>query len=353
MGTEKRTEKRTEEQRRAEALALLKHILDIPSVNGKDREQETAVYLAEYLKRKGMETRVQLIDEHHGNVIGVLKGKTEETILFNGHLDTVPYGDINEWNTNPAVCTEQDGRLYARGASDMKSGLAVMAFVLGELAESGCVPQKTIVFAGTCDEERGGLGAKEIIKEYPDLFPELLLIGEPTSCQAGVAQLIFSLYLGSLTDIAATLYAFGLSSLTSAMRAFCADASELPVAKRLSVAVDPASFADEAEALGLVISERSARRILDGEIAPVEPLINRVRIEGEADARPAARPAKAPAGDARGLRIAPEDLESFSRRVACAFSDLARDYYLESAVKPDVRVGKDGVHIRIPVEKLR
>ena len=81
MGTEKRTEKRTEEQRRAEALALLKHILDIPSVNGKDREQETAVYLAEYLKRKGMETRVQLIDDHHGNVIGVLRGKTEETIL--------------------------------------------------------------------------------------------------------------------------------------------------------------------------------------------------------------------------------------------------------------------------------
>ena len=162
-----------------------------------------------------------------------------------------------------------------------------------------------------------------------------------------------TVYLGSLTDIAATLYAFGLSSLTSAMRAFCADASELPVAKRLSVAVDPASFADEAEALGLVISERSARRILDGEIAPVEPLITRVRIDGEADARPAARPAKAPAGDARGLRIAPEDLESFSQRVACAFSDLARDYYLESAVKPDVRMGKDGVHIRIPVEKLR
>ena len=182
------TEKRTEEQKRTEALALLKSILEIPSVNGKDREQETAVYLAEYLKRKGMETRVQLIDEHHGNVIGVLRGKTEETILFNGHLDTVPYGDINEWNTNPAVCAEQDGRLYARGASDMKSGLAVMAFVLGELAESGCVPQKTIVFAGTCDEERGGLGAKEIIKEYPDLFPKLLLIGEPTSCQAGVAQ---------------------------------------------------------------------------------------------------------------------------------------------------------------------
>ena len=76
------TEKRAEEQKRTEALELLKSILEIPSVNGKDREQETAVYLAEYLKRKGMETRVQLIDEHHGNVIGVLKGKTESWLLF-------------------------------------------------------------------------------------------------------------------------------------------------------------------------------------------------------------------------------------------------------------------------------
>ena len=162
-----------------------------------------------------------------------------------------------------------------------------------------------------------------------------------------------TVYLGSATDIAATLYAFGLSSLTSAMRAFCADASALPVAKRLAVAVDPASFADEAEALGLALSERSARRIMDGEIAPVDALVNRVRIEGDAEQRPVARAAKAPSGDARGLKIASDDLDAFSRRVAQAFSDLARDYYLEPSVKPDVRVGKDGVRIHIPIEKLR
>jgi succinyl-diaminopimelate desuccinylase len=187
-GLQMEAEKKTEERKKTAALELLKHILDIPSVNGKDREQRVADYLAEYLRGKGMETTVQLIDEHHGNLIGVLKGNTEETILFNGHLDTVPYGDIQEWNTNPAVCEEQDGRFYARGASDMKSGLAVMTFVLGELAQSGYVPEKTIVFVGTCDEERGGLGAREVIKKYPDLFPELVMIGEPTSCQAGVAQ---------------------------------------------------------------------------------------------------------------------------------------------------------------------
>lgn len=175
-------------QKRAEAMELLKHLMDIPSVNGKDREQEVAFYLAEYLKNKGMETRVQMIDETHGNLIAVLKGRTEDIILLNGHLDTVPYGDMEEWNTNPAICEERDGRIYGRGASDMKSGLAVMAFVLGELAESGTVPEKTFILAGTCDEERGGLGAKAIIAEYPKLNPELILIGEPTSCNAGVAQ---------------------------------------------------------------------------------------------------------------------------------------------------------------------
>lgn len=179
---------RAAEQKRAGALELFKHLLDIPSVNGKDREQEVAVYLGEYLRNKGVETRVQMIDETHGNLIAVLKGKTEEVILLNGHLDTVAYGDMGEWRTNPAVCEECDGRIYGRGASDMKSGLAVMAFVLGEMAQSGTVPEKTIMLAGTCDEERGGLGAKSVVEEYPKLRPELILIGEPTSCKAGVAQ---------------------------------------------------------------------------------------------------------------------------------------------------------------------
>lgn len=177
-----------EESKKMEALELLKRILDIPSVNGKDREQEVAVWLADYLNAKGMEARVQPIDETHGNLVAVLKGKSEETIVFNGHLDTVPYGDMAEWDTDPGVCAERDGKLYGRGASDMKSGLAAMAFVLGEMAEKEIVPEKTIVFAGTCDEEKGGLGARALLKEYSDLKPELLLIGEPTACNAGVAQ---------------------------------------------------------------------------------------------------------------------------------------------------------------------
>ena len=166
-----------------------------------------------------------------------------------------------------------------------------------------------------------------------------------------------TVYTGSATEVAATVYAFGLSSLTSASRAFCSDSSELPVCKRLATAADPASFAEEAARLGLVISERSARRVMDGEIDPLEPLVNRVRIagegtaEGKGAAKPSARSRRG--GDARGLRVDPADLERFSAGVSDAFAALARDYYLEPHVRPEVRVGKDGIRVLIPVEKLR
>ena len=73
------------------------------------------------------------IDETHANVIAVISGEGEETEIWNGHLDTVPYGDLDKWETEPWRVTEHDGKLFARGASDMKSGLAAMAFTLTHL----------------------------------------------------------------------------------------------------------------------------------------------------------------------------------------------------------------------------
>lgn len=167
-----------------------------------------------------------------------------------------------------------------------------------------------------------------------------------------------TVYLGSATDVAATLYAFGLSSLTSAARAFCTDSSELPVCKRLATAADPAELAEEAARLGLAISERSARRIMDGGITPLEPLLARIRIEGGRDEEPrgSRAPSAAPASagaDLRGLKLSPDDLSAFSERISAAFSEIARDYYLEPGVRPEVKVGRDAIRISIPVQKLR
>lgn len=167
-----------------------------------------------------------------------------------------------------------------------------------------------------------------------------------------------TVYLGSATDVAATLYAFGLSSLTSAMRAFCTDSSELPVCKRLATAADPAELAEEAAKLGLVISERSARRIMDGGIAPLEPLLARISIGGGREEEPHTSRSSsvtppAAGADLRGLKLSQDDLATFSDRINAAFAEIARDYYLEPNVHPEVKVGKDAIRITIPVQKLR
>lgn len=175
-------------ERNKRSIALLKEILAIPSVNGMNNEGTVAEFIATYLKGKKVDAFVQKIDETHANIIAKLEGKSSEMVVWNGHLDTVPYGNVEEWSTDPSIPVEKNGRIYARGASDMKSGLAAMVFLLGEIGESGQKPEQTILFLGTCDEEKRGLGAEKILEEINLLSGSLLLIGEPTGCKLGVAQ---------------------------------------------------------------------------------------------------------------------------------------------------------------------
>ncbi len=165
-------------------------------------------------------------------------------------------------------------------------------------------------------------------------------------------------YVGSVTDVAATLYAYGLSSLTSSKRAFTQNFSDLGVCMRLSATGDPTTFAKVSSSIGLPLSERSARRILDGNIDPIAPLLSRIHIEGLPDQKsnnvndPVTGSTK-PLTDARGLRISPDDLAAFTDEISTAFASLARDYYLEQQVTPTIRLSKEALHITIPLEKIQ
>lgn len=184
------------EENREAAVKLLTDLLAIPSVNGRDREGEVAFFVQEYFSAHGITSRVQEIDERHANVTAFIPGRDpSKTMILNGHLDTVPYGSLNAWHSDPAVPVIRDGRIYGRGASDMKSGLAAIVFSLCALADRGEAPACSILFIGTCDEEKGGLGAEaalaylrdEGIKKGSGVRP-FMLIGEPTLLRPGTAQ---------------------------------------------------------------------------------------------------------------------------------------------------------------------
>ncbi len=171
-----------------DAEKLLSDLLSLPSVNGRDDEGKTAGFLCDYLREAGIDAKVERFDETHANVCAELPGENEDRrILWNGHLDTVPYGAAEEWDTDPALPTVKDGRLYARGASDMKSGLAAMVYALADFSKTGKKPAHTIRFLGSCDEEKGGLGAEKAAEAHPEPWDEIL-IGEPTGLKLGIAQ---------------------------------------------------------------------------------------------------------------------------------------------------------------------
>ena len=170
------------------AEKLLEEVLSIPSVNGIDSTYPIANFIAEYLEAAGIQTTIQRVSETQANVIAIIEGESQTKVVWNGHLDTVPYGELSKWKTNPEIAVKENKRYYARGASDMKGGLAAMAYVLAEQSKQNNHPKNTIIFIGTCDEEKGGLGAHKVVEAGYMKDVEFVLIGEPTGCNLGIAQ---------------------------------------------------------------------------------------------------------------------------------------------------------------------
>lgn len=180
-----------------------------------------------------------------------------------------------------------------------------------------------------------------------------------TACEFSIeSRATCQVYLGSATDIAASLYALGLSSITAETRNQAGGVDNLPICQRLAATTNPAQFAEVAAKLGLEMSERSARRIMDGQIAPLAPLLARISsalsAQQNSDEQPSIKVSnKHEAKDARGLKIAQNDAAVFANDIQAAFRNLARDYYLQEDVEPTIRVAKDALHISIPLIKLR
>lgn len=89
------------------------------------------------------------------NVVGLRRGRSERpAIHLNGHYDVVPAGD--GWTVDPFGGTVRDGRIYGRGACDMKAGFAAAVFAAEAIRRAGVKSAGSIEISGTPDEESGG-----------------------------------------------------------------------------------------------------------------------------------------------------------------------------------------------------
>ena len=105
-------------------------------------------------------------------------------VVFAGHTDVVPTGPLEQWHSDPFVPTERDGKLYGRGAADMKSSIAAFVVALEELLSSENRPRGGIGMLITSDEEGPATdGTITVVNKLRDTGERLdyCIVGEPTS----------------------------------------------------------------------------------------------------------------------------------------------------------------------------
>ena len=143
-------------------VQLSEDMIAIPSVTGD--EEALALYINDKLEGYGMETELNYVAPGRPNVHGVIKGsKPGKRLDYNSHTDTVPAGD--DWLTDPFKAVIIDGKLYGRGACDMKTGIACSLNMLKAIVDSGVEFKGELSFSGVVDQEATDIGAWAMMKQ--------------------------------------------------------------------------------------------------------------------------------------------------------------------------------------------
>ncbi|MET0144367.1 MAG: M20 family metallopeptidase [Ilumatobacteraceae bacterium] len=165
----------------ADLIAFTQQLVRTPSVhdpaNGTS-EAHVAELIAERMRGFGWEPELDLVAPGRPNVIAVVEGGggPGPTLMFEGHTDVVTVGD--GWTVDPFGAEIVDGRLYGRGAADMKGGLAAMLFATHALQARGPFPGR-VVLAALVDEEGMMLGAKDLVARGRTAGVDAVICCEP------------------------------------------------------------------------------------------------------------------------------------------------------------------------------
>ena len=166
-------------------IPLLSELVATNSVNpglvpGAPGEREVSEVVRRALAAAGLDVAIQETASGRPNVIGVLDGRSPgPTAMFCGHLDTVGV----EGMTDPFTPRISGGRLYGRGAEDMKGGVAAMIAAAAELARHWT--RGRLVVAGVVDEEHLSLGAEALVREWR---ADMAIVTEPTGLRLAIGH---------------------------------------------------------------------------------------------------------------------------------------------------------------------
>jgi len=219
------------EAARTDLIAFLQKLVQTASLP--DHEQAVQELIAQKLRAMNLE--VEIVPSHFAelrqhpafgddgfspdqriNVIGRWPGTQTgvgRSLILNGHVDVVPPGDPALWNDSPWSGVIHDGKMYGRGACDMKSGLCAGIFAVDILQRLGYQPARDVLIESVIGEESGGIGTlTTIIKGYT---AEAAILLEPTRleiCPVQSGALTFRLIVPG-RSIHAAMKPYGVSAI--------------------------------------------------------------------------------------------------------------------------------------------
>lgn len=153
-------------------------------------EIDCANVLADFFLAAGIEPKVDVWDSNRANLTARLEsGRQRSALLFVSHLDAVPAGKQG-WQFGAFTATEQDGKIFGRGACDMKAGITAAATAITEIFRSKVKLKGDVIFAATAGEETDSAGIKKFIESHLKDIPEFCgsIVPEPTNFEICTAH---------------------------------------------------------------------------------------------------------------------------------------------------------------------
>lgn len=331
--------------------------------NARDAQAQL-IYLATV--REGDIRRIVMIDDGAGIPPAMHTAIFEPRVT--SKLDTYHMDRWGVHGRGMALYSIRENAQSARVvASEPQKGSSLEVVVdtkaLTERADQSSFPRRTVTDDGRA-VMRGPRNINRMVAEFVTEKKDapLVFVGSPI-------QIAATLYRGGLRALSAQDKSTGCysgmpasytgegidSKLSSAAR------GDLPLCFQPALAATPRELAQTCRSIGLDMSERSARRILDGQVEPVPPFLSvliaqssakngtmRVGSGNDAGNSDGALDHLRHPHDARTLGIARDDLNLLADEVAHAWAPIAQAYYLDTEVRPQVRLSKDGVRIFIP-----
>ena len=176
--------------RKRELVDLTIQLVQAPTENPPGNEKAAAQFLKPFLSKMGFKIKTVLSPKGRWNLLAEKRwGKGGRRLIFNGHLDVVPAGNASQWKYPPFQGKLYKGKIYGRGSSDMKSGIASFIHALSTIERSKLpLHQGAIVLHLVSDEESHGHQGMGFLTQREGIQGDAALVGEPTDLEPVIAQ---------------------------------------------------------------------------------------------------------------------------------------------------------------------